>query len=148
MARLTIHPFEVVQPWKHNSSNNVGGGSGSGDGEGESTIEYLDVSGLDFSSSPFTAAKLSYSGVLFRIYRNEIPFIGTYMMLSEEGELPASSLKAVAINPNMEVLTTESPTGGNVIKLTIKELMIKLTGGWDDIDAIPRITKEQFYSLE
>ena len=127
---------------------NVGGGSGSGESGEASTIEYLDVSGISFDEAPFTLIKLSCSSVAIRLFMNNQYVVGPYMFLNIDGDLNPSNIKAIAINPDAEVNMPESSTGGNVVKTTIKEYLVKLTGGWSDIDAIPRITKEQFYSLE
>lgn len=126
---------------------NEGGGSGSGSGEA-STIEYLDVSGLDLSSMPHTILKLEYCATAYRIVKAERLMVGPYAVMRENID-EETILKAIAIDANAQMITPESPSGsGETIKCTIKEYLIKLLGDWADIDAIPRITKEQFYNLE
>lgn len=124
-----------------------GGSGGNGSGEA-SSIEYLDVSGINFDEAAFTFIKLTCSSVAVRVLLNDKYCVGPFMFFNMDGDLNPSNIKAVAINPDAEVNMPERPSGGNIIKTTTKEWLSIITGSWSDIDAIPRITKEQFYSLE
>jgi hypothetical protein len=113
-----------------------------GGGTVESSIEYLDVSGGDFVEHPESKAGFIFVSSAIRIkgesYLNIIP--SAYLITAQDGFLIAD-VKAFKIDMNeMFLLTNAEPT-------TIKEELEK-SYGKEYLASIPRITKEQFYSLE
>lgn len=145
MARLTIHPFEVVQSCKHNSSNNVGGNSGSGSSAIEYT--YLDLRGYDIGSNydflniiPF-ASFLNYKGAIMGQDVHYIIPYGYYALL----EGVNSGILGLAFDENFMVTYMATPDSEQ--QISIKEA-IEASTAKDLYNSIPRITKEQFYNLE
>ena len=147
--RKVLDKFDISKEDKNKFLNGIedAGSGGSGSGE-DSSIEYLDVSGINFNEASFTFIKLVCSSVAIRVVLDGHYCVSSYMTFNADGDLNPSNIKAFAINPEAEANLPENNTGGNIVKTTIKEYMSRITGGWNDIDALPRITKEQFYSLE
>ena len=108
-----------------------GGGSGSGEA---STIEYLDVSGLEQAS---TLAKIAISVKWSNSDGGYI--ISPWGLFSGDDVI----FKAIAIDLSIPIYNSDFPTDVNFI--TLGEFM---TNMGMRLDAIPRITKEEFYSLE
>lgn len=113
-----------------------------GGGTSESNIEYLDVSGGDFAEHPESKAGFIFISSAIRIkgegYLNIIP--SAYLITEQDG-LQIEDVKAFKIDMNeMFVLTNAEPK-------TIKEELEK-SYGKEYLASIPRITKEQFYTLE
>lgn len=108
------------------------GGSSS---EESSTIEYLDVSELDFS----VVGALKGFGLELRVITDEGVIVsGTYC-----GSLFSGTDAAVSIDFNKEIIY-------NSRKVTVLDTLIESSGGGvnkEYFDSIPRITKEEFYSL-
>lgn len=110
---------------------------GSGDSGGEaSTIEYLDVR----ESTSTVVAALKGFGLELRVITDEgvivLGTFGSYLFKCRE--------VAVSIDFNKEIIY-------NSRKVTVLDALIESSGGGVDknyFDSIPRITKEQFYSLE
>ena len=115
------------------------GGSGESGGEA-STIEYLDVSGMDVLTSALVKCVSIYAKGEVEGQYIIMPTSFWYYNKSDLGFDMPQYISFVAIDSNASV------TGGdNFTKTTIKEYMVYQGV---DIDAIPRLTKEQFYSLE
>lgn len=115
-------------------------GAISGGGEGGSTIEYLDVSGEGVvESGVCTMAWLA------KAYLEGMTVIAPIQVMKDEGVVGAGKFpSAVMIDFSAKI-----SLGNGFISL--KEVLVAQGGGIiteADIDAIPRITKEQFYSLE
>lgn len=129
-----------------------GGGSGESGGSGEgggSNIEYLDVSGVQ-------------EGQLRNFL---VAFASTLNIEITEGGLAGAKMTGVtwgyldlmldsAVNPNWaKAISIDFTTniiqeqGGQQMAMTIREIMTILGLNQAEIDAIPRITKEQFYDL-
>ena len=109
---------------------------------GESSIEYLDVSGGDFAEHPEGKAGFLISSSAIRIkgehYLNIIP--SAYLILEQDG-FQIADVKAFKIDMNEMYLET------NAEPKTIKEKLEK-SYGKEYLASIPRLTKEQFYTLE
>ena len=123
---------------------NEGGGSGSGSGEA-STIEYLDVSNMDDNDNK---VNLITKSNIIRIEKDGYIMCTTPTMVLDStltiGQLLdyfASATIAVCIDFN---LVHKYPDG----EFTNKELLFEHGFTQEQLDAIPRITKEQFYNLE
>lgn len=133
---ITIHPLEVSKPWYNkyeNNSDTSNGGSGSGSGEA-SNIEYLDISGLQ---QALTFAKIAIS---VKWSDSDGGYtISPWGLFSGDDVI----FKAIAIDLSIPVYNSDFPTEVNFI--TLGEFM---TNFGLPLDAIPRITKEQFYNLE
>ena len=109
---------------------------GGGSGGGESNIEYLDVSGF-----PAEIAEPLF--VPFSILAKYSTELGTVIMtpfLTQNISIE-KQFKAVMIDFTMQVVEM-----GQIG--TIKEVFIVQGFTQEDLDTIPRLTKEQFYSLE
>lgn len=113
-------------------------GNGGGGSEGESSIEYLDVSGLEditmVACISFLARSKSTVGT---------PMIGifpTAYLYAVPNIITAVDVLAVAIDLSMEICPGAQ---GSIISIGDFLAMME-----EDISSIPRITKEQFYSLE
>ena len=109
-----------------------------GGGTSESNIEYLDVSGIEYHEA---LPMLS----LFMRTKSKVgnPMIGVMpsaYIYALAGGINAVDIFAVAIDLSVEVLST-----GQFPKMSLGEFMAMME---IDITSIPRITKEQFYSLE
>lgn len=113
-----------------------------GGGESGGTIEYLDVSGGDFAENPEGKAGLLIVSSATRMkgegYLNIIP--SAYFLLFKE-DMSIVDIKALKIDMNEMFLQT------NAEPKTIKEELEK-SYGKEYLAGIPRITKEEFYSLE
>lgn len=129
------------------------GSEGSGGGESASAIEYLDLSG----NSPLRNALIQFCYLIktdgFKIERPDssseaergiIPVSNLIEIMVdkpyEEYLIILDSIKAVAIDFNIEVIISGTDT-----IMYIKDVF---TGAEELLNAIPRLTKEQFYSLE
>jgi hypothetical protein len=115
------------------------GGSG-GEGGG-SSIEYLDVSGGNFAEHPEAKAGFIFLSSAIRIkgegYLNIIP--SAYLIANQDG-LQIEDVKAFKIDMDeMFALTNAEPK-------TVKEELEK-SYGKEYLASIPRLTKEEFYSL-
>lgn len=122
-----------------------GGGNSGGSGSGEaSSIEYLDVRDIDsgilstlFNCSMYDkirAEKINYTFIGFN--RQSVRDI--------VGEDTITKTLAVAVNMNDFVIVNMD---GQIQKFAIKDYLL-ISATQEELDAIPRITKEQFYSLE
>lgn len=118
----------------------------SGGGAGESTMEYLDVSELDVANKNSKYAVLgAYSSSIKAKAMGYIAFVpsGVYDSIAAVSD---TAILAVAIDFNL-------PTNafGQTL-MTAKEYILSLPGDSsfteEELAAIPRITKEQFYNLE
>lgn len=118
-----INPQDFVQRIENLQ---VGGG-----GTSESSIEYLDVSGLEYKTQVVMMSLLIKSNgmVLPTSGLVEVALSGTDALISM-----VASLNQVAIDGALEV----NQGDGNI---PIRSLI-------EGYDSIPRITKEQFYTLE
>ena len=125
-----------------------GGGGGTtppsvGGGEsGGSTLEYLDVRGIgDLRPALGILAGMVKSSV------NEGTYVGTTLMGIQEMFGSAntfSTVVAVAIDFTKPI---RGRRGGQEIDMLIADLLIMRGIPKEELDAIPRITKEQFYDL-
>lgn len=141
---ITIHPLEVSKPWYNKYENNSDiSNDGSGSGEA-SNIEYLDVSGLDILNTEgkdFSIGAYAFS-VKMTISDKLTAFIPSSVFQSYSTFPGTVVVHAVAIDFSFPT----SIFGGKI--LTIKETLISLGLTQEQLDAIPRITKEEFYNLE
>ena len=124
---------------------NEGGGSGSGSGE-ISTVEYLDISNWGINNNKVNLVnksniiKVEKDGYMFCI----TPAMALGMMANSTEEVLdffANATIAVCIDFN---LVLKYPDG----EFTNKELLLENGFSQEELDAIPRITKEEFYSFD
>ena len=127
------------------SSDSGSGGSGESGGD-DSSIEYLDVNGFDITDKNSKYAFLvMYSNSIKAKTMGYVAFCPSGMYDSMAG-MSNIDILAVAIDFNL-------PTNafGETLKTT-KEYILSFPGDFgfteEELDAIPRLTKEQFYSLE
>lgn len=119
-----------------------GGGAGT-----ESTMEYLDVSGVDFVNGGTKEGNLLLYSFMVKCNHtilgdNAVVPIG---QLYIAGTSNVTSVHALAFDFSAKCIISSVIESVNV---TLKELLLQT--GWTEemLAAIPRITKEQFYSLE
>ena len=131
----------IEQSGASSDGSEESGGSGSGSGEA-SSIEYLDVSGSDEANM----ARFLAHGYIVKFVAN-----GQAVFLPTAHPYVGGLMKVVspsAISIDFTAVITFEETNQN---MTIKEALLQ-TGSTpiteEQLDAIPRITKEQFYSLE
>lgn len=117
----------------------VSGVGGSGEGGG-STIEYLDVSGLEDKTVVFewaTSARLvipQYAIIVSPVGR----------LVETLKNVGYDYVKAIGVDTSSIVAMRQ---GEDVVSVTMAEY-ISMAGNSELFDSIPRITKEQFYSLD
>lgn len=115
-------------------------GEQSGGGAGESTMEYLDVSGGGMAAQ----ASMLYAYLWKAIVAENVGIFPIGVIISTTPSA-ANSVSQIAIDFSTEV---NKSAGGTEI-MTIKEAIMSLYSVTEEeLAAIPRITKEQFYSLE
>lgn len=121
-------------------SESSGGGAGT-----ESTMEYLDVSGVDFVNGGTKEGNLLMLSFMAKCNHtilgdNAIVPIG---QLYVAGTSKTTSVHALAFDFSAKFIVNTGTTN-----VSLKEALIQT--GWteEELAAIPRITKEQFYSLE
>ena len=122
-----------------------GGGSGSGSGE-TSTIEYLDISNWNSNTSK---SNLVVKSNIIKVEKYGSTFCITPAMalgpmansIGEALELFENATIAVCIDFN---LVLKYPDG----EFTNKELLLENGVTQEELDAIHRITKEEFYNLD
>ena len=110
------------------------GASSSGSGSGEaSTIEYLDVSNQSSVMNLFVKS-IAY---ICKAYIDEKYFIAPLSLFSSND----IAIVAAAVIPSMKIIIDSG-------EYTLAELASQFGLSQEQLDAIPRITKEEFYSLE
>lgn len=116
---------------------NEGGGSGSGSGEANA-IEYLDVSELDKTN--FSIKLMIRLSISVKASTGDGNIIAplAYTTTFNDLDTMIHNTSAICINNSLIV---DDGMGAVTVGETVKQL-------YPNIDAIPRITKEQFYNLE
>ena len=121
----------------------------SGGGESASTIEYLDVSGLDYGSKNqllfySLIARTSQFEAFGQVQEPKVNLLGSVFMLimADTANFSAYSNAVTAIGMDF-TMQTKSSSG---IMTVLDEL--KVMPVYEQLDSIPRLTKEQFYSLD
>ena len=109
------------------------GGSGdSGGGTGEaSTIEYLDVSGVN--------QEIYFTTLLITSFVSKSKENGVVCILPSAAMVGYNNSLIISLAIDFSFKTSNG---------TILELLLNMGITQEQLDAIPRITKEQFYSLE
>ena len=124
---------ELIKPIDF--AEEIKGITAGGSGESASTIEYLDVSGLeDGEKSPL----IVFACLLCKSEAEGV--ITTPLSMLPSGDqldlTEVSGISAIMVDFSLEIYVYEQ-------KMTIQEFL-----GKELLDSIPRLTKEQFYSLE
>ena len=117
--------------------------SGEGGGESGSTMEYLDVSG----QSNIGKHIISIYATFVKGYADGVNGYATGVPLYSFGLMSSNmfdSISAIAIDFSYVVKWKQ---GDSITSMTIGESLIKSGITQADIDAVPRITKEEFYTL-
>ena len=119
-------------------------------GESASTIEYLDVSGLDYGSKNqllfySLIARTSQFEAFGQVQEPKVNLLGSVFMLiiADTANFSAYSNAVTAIGMDFTMQTKSSSSG---IMTVLDEL--KVMPVYEQLDSIPRLTKEQFYTLE
>lgn len=117
-----------------------------GEGGSESTMEYLDISGIDINDNPqfiniATTASLVYVSdyTAYGQTLNGVITYGQFVFIGSDSQY----VKAFAIDHNIDILNMQTMSGYVTIKEYFRMLNIE-----ELYNSIPRITKEQFYNLE
>lgn len=116
----------VKNEWKGSSSN---------DGGGSSTVEYLDVSGLDVTNGTINKFLGCASLVKISSYGMIVPPAFSAPLLPYVDKIKIDFNEKVSLGSEFTSLKT--------LILSLDDSIIQE----EQLDAIPRITKEQFYSL-
>lgn len=119
--------------------------SAGGGGESASTIEYLDMATV--SPEPWMSFLLTMS--LF-VKQHISPQGGTpidavlpiFLSYSMQGDLLGVNQFAIDFNAPLVL-----GSGGEVVTATVADFLIQQGATQEKLDALPRITKEQFYDL-
>lgn len=118
-------------------------------GESASTIEYLDVSGLDSGSKNqlmmvSLIARTSQFEMMGQVQKSQvIPLSSMLLYISFEPTAYDAYSNAVnAIGVDFTMQTKSQSTTGTVLD-EVKKMPV-----YEELDSIPRITKEEFYNLE
>ena len=132
----TMRDYNISPKDSKTLYNKLGEKSESNSGNSESSIEYLDVSGASYEGVQqiflMTSILVKYSTEFGTVIFS--PFATANINFEKQ-------LKAVMIDFTMQL--SELGVIG-----TVKDAFIQQGFTQEDIDAIPRLTKEQFYSLE
>lgn len=143
-----INRYELSKDKKKDIINsiktNVPQSGGSGEG---SNMEYLDVSGVDFVNGGTKEGNFLMCSFMVKcnhtiLGNNAIVPIG---QLYNAGTSNTTSIYALVFDFSAKYIIS---SGIEQINFTLKELLIQI--GWteEELAAIPRLTKEQFYNLE
>lgn len=125
-----------------------------GGGESASTIEYLDVSGIDVRSEISMFLGVLYKFTQTKYNSEELAYKGiadVYTMLKHSGYDGNIKVTALAISTDileLPIKVTYLPTGEVTDEGVAKDMLDAGFGGLvTQILNCPRITKEQFYDL-
>ena len=122
-----------------------GGASSGGSSGGEGNVEYLDISNLDNANKVNLVVKSNIIKIeKYGAIMCTTPTMVLDPMSGSIGEILdyyANATIAVCIDFN---LVNKYPDG----EFTNKELLLGYEFTQEELDAIPRITKEEFYNLE
>lgn len=113
-------------------------------GESASTTEYLDVSGTSSLVKASVVQHAIYVKGRVEAYGAKIVGVTLYTF-GAMAENAIEAISAIAIDFAVETIVE---IGGDLTRQTIKDAVLVNGATQADIDAIPRITKEQFYTLE
>jgi hypothetical protein len=122
---------------------------GGGSGESGSNVEYLDVSGLDYGSKNqllfySLIVRTSQFEVFGQVQEPMVNLLGSFLMIiiADTANFSAYSNAVTAIGMDFTMQTKSSSSG---IMTVLDEL--KVMPIYEQLDSIPRLTKEQFYDL-
>lgn len=137
--RRILDKFDISNEDKNEVLNKIENSDGGGD---SSSVEYLDVSGMHNVTNTllpyaflgkFISSSIAMISPSYNLYRTIIEIGNTYSTLQIE------------IDFNFKVSMIDS---GEKIEIPIKDILMISSFTQEELDAIPRITKEEFYSLE
>ena len=123
--------------------------AGGGSGESASTIEYLDVSGLDYGSKNqlllySLITRTSQFEALGQVQEPAVHILGSVIMLmlvdTTNFSTFCNAVTAIGMDFTMQLKSSSSG-----IMTVLDEL--KVMPVYEQLDSIPRLTKEQFYDL-
>ena len=119
------------------------GSGGNSGGSGENTLEYIDVSGAN--------GLVKTSIVQYAVYvKGYIESYGAYMtgstlyVLKQMASDAIDATSAIAIDFSNVVLMK---MGDTIQNMTVAEAILQNGATQAEIDALPRITKEEFYTI-
>lgn len=121
-----------------------------GGGTSESNIEYLDVSGLGDTNQGLRNALVAVADIV-KSKNEDGTFVGACLLgiqLLTGVANNATTCVAVAVDLSRHI-KGESNEAGGAFDMSIAEILIMAASvTQEQLDSIPRITKEQFYTLE
>jgi hypothetical protein len=132
-----IAPVDFAEEIK---SISAGGGDAP---SGGSNVEYLDVSGVSSLVKTSVVQYAVYVKAFVEAYDANVVGM-TLFALSVLENNPIGATSAVAIDFTAEVIMD---IGGSLNRMKIADSVLQNGVTQADIDAIPRLTKEQFYDL-
>ena len=120
-----------------------------GGGTSESNIEYLDVSGLGETNKSLRNALVLLADIV-KSKNEEGTFVGACLsgiqMVCGVTTNNATTCVAVAVDFSRHL---KGKGNEGAVDMSIAELIIMMVGtSQEQLDSIPRLTKEQFYTLE
>jgi hypothetical protein len=127
-------------------------GGGDAPSGGESNIEYLDVSGLGETNESLRNGLVMFADIV-KSKNEEGTFVGVCLtgiqMLFGISTNNTTTCVAVAVDLTRHIMY-KLINGEGAVSITIAQVLTSLVEGITqaDIDSIPRLTKEQFYTLE
>jgi hypothetical protein len=133
----TIKLNTIGTPCK--AGGNAGGGN-SGGGGSASSVEYLDLSGEGvYGIDMLAVAMLECKGV-----SDALSVVASAIMIQPLVEVMGLTITQAKVDFNTPIVMNQ---GGAIVKQTALEWLLSKGATQADIDALPRITKEQFYNL-
>lgn len=122
-----------------------------GGGTSESSIEYLDVRGLGDTNENLRNGLVLFADIV-KSKNEEGTFVGACLtgIQSAFGITSNNATTCVAVAVDFSrYIKGMGNEDGQVIEMSIFDLLVAMVGvTQEQLDAIPRITKEQFYTLE
>ena len=148
--KIWVNDEGIIKTWngtkwveQSGTSDDNGSGSGTG-GEGDSNIEYLDVSGV----SPGLRAALVQNCIYLKGFIEQYGMYVTgttyYSYNAIKGDVDDISQIAIALKDGI-IISTGSAISSQTFEENVKQ-NVGVTQ--EQLDTIPRITKEEFYNLE
>lgn len=146
--RLKKGTSDLINP--QDFSDEIASIEGGGSGGGDSSIEYLDLSGVDYmidGQIPLKSfvALMGYT-MKFVNPNNDVLIIACCSSLFSSFSATAiQSLDYRAVEINFNGIYGGNPSTGIT---TTNDILLQSGVPQSELDSIPRLTKEQFYSLE
>lgn len=123
---------------------------GGGGGESASTIEYLDVRGTGDTNENLRNGLILFADIV-KSKNDEGTFVGACLTGIQTlfGFSSNNATTCVAVAVDFSRHLKGKMNDGTELDMSIYDILIMMgTAASEELDSIPRITKEQFYSLD